>query len=125
MCLYHNVRGKYPLVQGKSRLASSSTSSWDDYTHGKRGFRLPPTLMHTHTHTLMPVHTNMLRPVYRFRRRYQASQEPPNYSFLVSKCTWEAKPLNHPLPALSFPQVSFLFVDFVIYHPKITFPSRL
>lgn len=83
MCLYHSVRGKYPLVQGKSRSASSSTSSWDDYTHGKQGFRLPPTLMHEHTHT----HTDAsdtqtcTKAVPRFRTRYQASQEPLNYCF--------------------------------------------
>lgn len=51
-CASTTVRGKYPLVQGKSR----STSSWDDYTHGKQGFRLPPKLEHTHLNTYVDTH---------------------------------------------------------------------
>lgn len=42
-CARTTVWEENTLWYGKSRLASSFTSSWDDYTHGKRGFRLPPT----------------------------------------------------------------------------------
>lgn len=52
MCVYHSKRKIPSGAGGKSR----STSSWDDYTHGKQFSRLPPTLMDTH-HTPASAHT--------------------------------------------------------------------
>lgn len=132
MCLYHSVRGKYPLVQGKSRSALSSTSSWDDYTHGKRGFRLPPMLIHTLSHTQMSVHTQTCtKAVPIFRKKYQAAQETLKVSFFVN--TNGEKPPSQPLSVLSLfflsASFSFLYVSPVtsvdIVRQYVVLPSTL
>lgn len=106
ICSYHSMRGKYPLVQGKSRSASS-TSSWDDYMHGKRGFRLPPT--HTDTHTDASTHTNP-HPAVPTNRTVRPRRI--LWITVPSKHIWGNPLPNQPLLVLSPSFLPFLLVFF-------------
>lgn len=107
-CARTTVREENTLWYGKSRLASSFTSSWDDYTHGKRGFRLPPTCALTDASTLTNVQasTHVQGQITRPHRNLWIT--------VFSEHIWEEGGggnlwSNHYLPNL-YPSFVFLFI---------------
>lgn len=114
MCSYHSVRGKYPLVQGKSRSASSSTSSWDDYTHGKRGFRLPPTLMYTHTHKQTHIYPHWCQCTHKHVKGCIQV-----YKMLSGWTVWSINPRKY----IKFPVTHYCLLS--VYLVQLSFPHCL